>query len=191
MLDTDVRYLSQYHSAEDQVLVDYEEDADVSTGSLPGVVVAAQNLALWQEQVVPLKWRDMDSVAALLGWQAPASAELPQPAYVLKFAGPWAAQSHHALTFDLAMSGKTPGDLEDYEVPEEIDFSIAVVDDGDVVLKKFAGIDDFHVDLAAIVVRVRVRVRCHDECLEAGVRAILEHIVEFRQRSGASRDRRH
>jgi hypothetical protein len=27
------------------------------------------------------------------------------------------------------MSGKTPGDLEDYEVPEEIDFSIAVVDD--------------------------------------------------------------
>lgn len=129
MLDTDVRFLSQYQSARDQILVDYEEDADVSTASLPDMLVSAQNLTLWQEQIVPLKWRDTNSVAALLGWQAPSSADVPRPAYVLKFAESRVAQPHFALTFDLAMSGKTPGDLEDYETPEAIDFSIAVVDE--------------------------------------------------------------
>ncbi len=123
-----VRYLSQYQSAADRPLANFEEDADVASGSAPGITLAAEALSLWREAVVDLKWRDTDSVSVLLGWSDQGVTDSKAPAYSVLFGDSAPVRLEDVLTFDLAMSESTPGDLEDYESPEVIDLTLLVRD---------------------------------------------------------------
>ncbi len=122
----DTRYLSHFRDATDMVLADFEEDADVATGSNPGVGITADGLALWKEFEVPLKWRDTDTAAAMLGWHAengePSGARYRFDLPALETSG------HTTLAMSLAMSGVAPGEVEDYEPPESIDFTLQLED---------------------------------------------------------------
>ncbi|MEE8244801.1 MAG: hypothetical protein V3R27_07385, partial [Pseudomonadales bacterium] len=126
----DARYLSHFRDATDFVLADFEEDADVATGSNPGVSLTADGLALWKEFEVPLKWRDTDTAAAMLGWHS--EEDEPSPAWY-RFDLP-ALETHDTTTLalSLAMSGVSPGEVEDYEPPESVDFTLKLEDDHDV-----------------------------------------------------------
>lgn len=127
-LPASVRFLSQYQSAADRPLANFEEDADVASGSAPGVTLSAQALSLWREAVVDLKWRDTDSASVLLGWSDQGVTDSKAPAYSVLIEDTVPARSGDALTFDLAMSESTPGDLQDYESPEVIDLTLLVRD---------------------------------------------------------------
>jgi len=127
-LPASVRFLSQYQSAADRVVANFEEDADVASGSAPGITLSAAALSLWRETVVDLKWRDTDSVSVLLGWSDQGATDGKAPAYSVLFEDSSLVRSTDVLTFDLAMSESTPGDLEDYESPEVIDLTLLVRD---------------------------------------------------------------
>jgi dienelactone hydrolase len=128
LLPASVRFLSQYQSAADRRLANFEEDADVASGSVAGVTLTAQGLSQWREAVVDLKWRDTDSASVLLGWSEEGVTDEQVPAYSVIFTDSAPVRAGDVLTFDLAMSESTPGDLEDYESPETIDLTLIVRD---------------------------------------------------------------
>ncbi|MEE4283681.1 MAG: hypothetical protein V2I41_17200, partial [Pseudomonadales bacterium] len=128
LLPASVRFLSQYQSGADRPLANFEEDADVASGSLPGITLSAQALSQWREAVIDLKWRDTDSASVLLGWSEEGVSDEQVPSYSVIFADSAPVRVGDVLTFDLAMSESTPGDLEDYETPETIDLTLVVRD---------------------------------------------------------------
>ena len=128
LLPDSIRFLSQYQSALDRPLANFEEDADVTSGSVHGVTLAAQALSQWREAVVDLKWRDTDSVSVLLGWSQENVTDEQVPAFSVIFNDSATVRGSDVLTFELAMSESTPGDLEDYETPESIDLTLVVRD---------------------------------------------------------------
>lgn len=125
-LPADVRYLSQFRAADDVVLADFEEDAEVASATRPGTRIVGRGLNLWQEREVPLKWRDLDSAAVELGWQA-VDGE-PAPSYQLQFDQPLQLHADSSLSVSLAMSGSGLKDVDEYEQPDEIDLSLRLVD---------------------------------------------------------------
>ncbi len=124
VLPPDARYLSQFRHATDLVLADFEEDADVASTTDPGGRVVAQNLALWRESEIEMKWRGSDNAAAVIGW----NGELDDASYSLVFSKPRALPAESSIAFALAMSDATPGEVEDYETPQQIDFTVVLTD---------------------------------------------------------------
>src|SRR5262249_10109846 len=74
-----IEFVNQFGAANEITLADYEEDDDLTTGSLPDVTISATNLARWYEMLVPLKWDDIDSEAAVLAWNR--TDDRPPPEY--------------------------------------------------------------------------------------------------------------
>ncbi|MEJ2087259.1 MAG: hypothetical protein P8Y69_01990, partial [Gammaproteobacteria bacterium] len=88
--------------------------------------LSATGLSLWKEAEVPLRWGDMDSAALLVGW---SGAEEDDPTYEIELLeGGLAVAPTMALSFSAAMATEAPGEVEDYEVPKELDFEIELVD---------------------------------------------------------------
>ena len=121
----DTRMLAQFRHSTDLVVADYEEDPDVTTGSLPNLTIAAEGLGLWHESEVALKWRDTDTAAAALGWQRLEGE--PAPWYRLELPD-MQATAKTTLALSLAFTDKAPGEAEDYEPPEHIDFTLRLQD---------------------------------------------------------------
>ncbi len=120
LLGEDVRFLSHYRGAEDIVLADFGEDAEVSSGSFPGARISSTGLSVWRESDLGLKWRTADNAMVQLGWQAPGAAY-----EITGFNLPLVPVT---LSFNLGMSNDAPGEIEDYEPPEALDFHIEVED---------------------------------------------------------------
>jgi dienelactone hydrolase len=123
-----IDYLSNYQDARQIVLADYEQDADLETGTRQGVKITASGMDLWQEKEVSLRWQNMDSVAVLLGWKG--DPESPEPVYELSFdeAGSNWLKPEMTLSFSAAMSTQGPEGVEDFSAPESLDFRIELVD---------------------------------------------------------------
>jgi hypothetical protein len=51
-----------------QYICRFSEDLDVTTATLPGGFIETENLTVWREQMVQLKWGDKDTRAAFIGW---------------------------------------------------------------------------------------------------------------------------
>lgn len=124
LLPKEARYLSQFRHAQDEVLADFEEDADVATGSDPNVRMVGSGLALWREGEIDMKWGESSNASVVLGW----NDEAESPSYSLDFFGGRALPSGSSVAFALAMSDAEPGEVEGYESPDEIDFTLALTD---------------------------------------------------------------
>ncbi|NES23010.1 MAG: MFS transporter [Symploca sp. SIO3E6] len=61
-------YVANYQDSSYQMIADYEEDLDVSTGTLPGVIITSENLSKWSETWVKLKYRMLDTHVAQIAW---------------------------------------------------------------------------------------------------------------------------
>ena len=75
-------YLTRYADAQTQWLATFEEDVDVTTGSVPGVRIGADSLSTWKEGDVPARSRTATfrSNAATVGWNnTPAGADTTTP----------------------------------------------------------------------------------------------------------------
>lgn len=63
-------YATRFQDGRFRALADFQEDVDVTTGTLPGVRLAGDSLATWKEANMPLRWRNSNvgTNAVWLGW---------------------------------------------------------------------------------------------------------------------------
>jgi dienelactone hydrolase len=66
----DTIYLNQFDDASFVPLASFDEDFDVSTTSIENGQVTANNLSVWREQEVKLKWGNKGTRAAVIGWHS-------------------------------------------------------------------------------------------------------------------------
>lgn len=62
-------YLNQFEDSHSRVLADFEEDLDLTTTSTNGKI-ATQNLTIWREQLVSMKWGNRGTRAVYVGWDS-------------------------------------------------------------------------------------------------------------------------
>jgi len=75
-------YLTRYADANTRLLATFDEDVDVTTGSLPGVRISAESLSTWKENDTPSRSRNTTfrSNAVTLGWNnAPVGPDTVTP----------------------------------------------------------------------------------------------------------------
>ncbi len=131
----DTVILNQYHDSETVLVCDYDEDINLSTTTLPGGTLLGEQLTVWREQVVPLRWETLQTSAVYLGWDHAATEEapryrlvLPQKALVLN--------SESVLRFSLADADETPTPNSDQghrwtqDERAPLDLTLEVVDEG-------------------------------------------------------------
>lgn len=63
-------YITRFQESSFRVLADYDEDVDVTTGSVPGVTISGDSLAKWYEAPIPLRYPndEQNTNAVWLGW---------------------------------------------------------------------------------------------------------------------------
>ena len=63
-------YATRFQDSRFKAVADFQEDVDVTTGSVRGVRIAADSLATWKEGALPLRWRNSftGTNAAWVGW---------------------------------------------------------------------------------------------------------------------------
>jgi len=125
-LDEPVELVTDFQSGRDLVVADYEEDADLATGSMPGVHIMTNDLTLWRETEVNLKWAPRNSAAVLVGWDRATDREVP--AYSITFDLLPAAPGAIALSLAMAQESPMQDEEAEWETPETLDFSVVLVD---------------------------------------------------------------
>jgi len=63
-------YITRFSESSFRALAGFDEDVDVTTGSVAGVTISADSLSGWKEAPVPMRWRnnDIGTNAVWLGW---------------------------------------------------------------------------------------------------------------------------
>jgi hypothetical protein len=124
-LGPDIAFINQFSAADEVPIANFEEDDDLTTGSSPGVKITAVDLARWHEVQVPLKWNDLDTNAALIGWNRTDDAVVPE----LRIDVAHAQLPDGHLAFSLAMADDSPLDEDaTWKAPDSIDFHVVVTD---------------------------------------------------------------
>jgi dienelactone hydrolase len=74
-------YISRYQDPSFQAVANFGEDPDLTTTTLAGGKIAAENLSIWKEARIPYRQGDRGYNGVFLGWNRAANA--PVPAYSL------------------------------------------------------------------------------------------------------------
>lgn len=61
-------YLNQFEDSKTEYICDFEEDFNLKSTELNENALSGENLSVWKEQMVELKWGQTISKAAVLGW---------------------------------------------------------------------------------------------------------------------------
>jgi hypothetical protein len=61
-------YLSQFEDSSLQPIANFDEDFDVSTTTLDDGTISTENLTVWREHEIELKWQEKGSRALFVGW---------------------------------------------------------------------------------------------------------------------------
>lgn len=79
----DLLYISRFQDSDYRLVAGFEEDVDVTTATLPGARISAENLTLWREQRIPFRDGDREHNGVFLGWNRsdPKDAHGPVPVY--------------------------------------------------------------------------------------------------------------
>ena len=100
-------FLSQYQESNTIRVATFEEDINLETTSLPGASLSGEELTLWREQVVPLRWGNSHTSAVYLGWNNTSTPGRPR--YILTLLeGSLALSPQSVLTFALAAADESP-----------------------------------------------------------------------------------
>ena len=104
-------YLNQYQNTDWNVLADFEEDLDLTT-TASGGSVTTENLTVWKEQLVGMKWGNKATRAVYIGWDSLAY-ESDTAIYQIEFSETVDAGITPNLTFELSEAkGSTYPDKE-------------------------------------------------------------------------------
>ena len=93
-------YLNQYQSSDWQLLADFEEDLDLTTTSSMGQITT-ENLTVWKEQIVGMKYGNRGTRAAYIGWDSLAY-EADTASFEIVFNEPINAEATSSLTFEMS-----------------------------------------------------------------------------------------
>lgn len=130
-------YLNQYQDSSFKPLATYDEDFNVLTATDTIVTLSSEQLTVWREQKIDLKWGDKGSRAVYLGWhyeETTTGDTLPDSlvaSYTFDFKNAFAkADTTSTFTFSLAeaiesANPKAEGKwAEDNEIEDEIENDI-------------------------------------------------------------------
>jgi len=70
-------YLNQFEDPECEFICTFEEDINVLTTTLEGGEIQSENLTVWKERVVPLKWNNQATRAVYAGWNLKETDSIP------------------------------------------------------------------------------------------------------------------
>ncbi len=112
-------YATRFQDADFQALANFDEDVDVTTGSVSGVTLSADSLATWKESVMPLRSRggQVGRYAVWLGWNNRLAGKDttkmgPPAAYTVTLSDSirraWSVGTATALEFSLAVTDEKP-----------------------------------------------------------------------------------
>jgi dienelactone hydrolase len=132
-------YVNRYSDDSSKLVSDFGEDADLTTTTVPGGHLSADNLTLWREAKIPFRSGDRDYNGVFLGWNrehAKTSKIPPAASYSVALppglAGQWQLNGDSALTLSIAVSDESapPADkkLADKDVDVEGDDKIDPTD---------------------------------------------------------------
>ena len=79
-------YLNQFEASDWTVIASYDDDLDLTTTSNKGEI-SSENLTVWREQLVGMKWGNKATRAAYIGWDSTAFP-LDTARYTLTFSDP-------------------------------------------------------------------------------------------------------
>ena len=125
----DTLYMSRYLDASYRAISDFTEDADVTTTTVPGGRIEAENLSIWREGRIPYRQGDRDYNGVFLGWnreQDKKSPPPPTPVYSIHLpetlAKDWKLGPKSVLTMSLAVTedkAPPPGKKEPEDKPKD------------------------------------------------------------------------
>jgi dienelactone hydrolase len=128
-------YMSRYQDPSFQAVANFGEDPDLTTTTIAGGKIAAENLSIWKEARIPYRQGDRGYNGVFLGWNREANA--PVPVYSLTL--PDGFKPAPVLTLSIAVTDQKalpPGKKEDDDKSKKDD-------------KKEAETTDFGVELQA------------------------------------------
>ncbi len=119
-------YVNRYLDSSNRTIASFNEDADVTTTTIPGGRLSAKNLTVWREGRIPFRDGDRGSNGVFLGWnrrdeKASYSISLP----------PGLATAQSGLTLSIAASDEMETD-EKYGVT---DFTVAMEAENGAIAK--------------------------------------------------------
>ncbi|ASK28902.1 hypothetical protein CEY12_01705 [Chryseobacterium sp. T16E-39] len=101
-------YFNQFEDSQTLFVARYEEDLNLSTGTLPGVSITTKNLTLWREAQQKLIWNSQISRAVYIGWNHQETTNKPA-SYTFDFNENIGQDlTGYALAFNLAESDESP-----------------------------------------------------------------------------------
>jgi dienelactone hydrolase len=123
-------YMNRYLDASYHVISDFTEDADVTTTTVPGGKIQAENLSIWREGKIPYRQGDRDYNGVFLGWNRAGTGSIPM--YSISLPSTLSLGPESILTLSLAVTedkaplpGKKPEkNTEKKKKPEPTDFTV-------------------------------------------------------------------
>lgn len=114
-------YLNQYEESDWQIIADFEEDLDLTTIS-EGGTITTENLTVWREQLVSMKWGNKGTRAVHIGWDSLAY-EGDTARFSINFKQPLNAEESPYLSFELSESNEStyPDKERDKKAKEELE----------------------------------------------------------------------
>jgi hypothetical protein len=147
----DTLYMSRFLDASYHLISDFSEDTDVTTTTVPGGRIQADNMSVWREGRIPYRQGDRDYNGVFLGWNREEQKKgqpAPMPFYSISLpdtlAKNWQLGPKSVLTMSLAVTedkapppGKKPDekpkDEKKKEKPEPTDFTVELETSGGVI----------------------------------------------------------
>lgn len=114
-------HLNQFHESSALILCGYEEDLDLSTGTIGIDSISADSLALWKEGRIPKKWGNQQNNGVFLGWNNHKDSIPGHYTLVLDPSFADSLEGTVALTFLAADAQIDPGDRRDEPGSESVD----------------------------------------------------------------------
>ena len=114
-------YLSQYVDSNTRMICTFQDDINLNSADLPGVQLNGENLKLWSEKKVSMKWGTRDTNAVYLGWDN--SNENKKASYTITLPEKeFTCSPDSSLVFAMADTGQDPPEDDsekDSEKPDQ------------------------------------------------------------------------
>ena len=113
-------YLSHYIDSDTQMVATFQEDVDLTSGDLPAVQINGENLKLWAEHQIWMKWGSRDTNGVYLGWDN--SIDKKRASYALTFTDEAIkCTADTSLVFSMADTGQNPPVDDSDKAPDKSD----------------------------------------------------------------------
>jgi dienelactone hydrolase len=104
----DALCLNRYEDATWTLVADYAEDADVTTATLPGARISAENFSVWKEGRIPFRDGDRERNGVFLGWNRKTEKPVPVPVYAVTLPEGTPVGDHSVLALALSATDDKP-----------------------------------------------------------------------------------